>query len=663
MKRGNQGNSRPSMFLRRATAILLLGCAVAASTLPGAAGLASANAIPLDTVNKAAPVNLQAGGSNSPSDSTLAQSILNQLLVVAPAAPASRFASWPPKLDVISSETTNTRFQGVGKYNAFASAEDCIPWIRITDGLIHDVIEGDPDRLALVLGHELSHILLGHTPCEPPGPKPSFLRVAFTRDQEFAADKNGLILMQRAGYSSQKGLKVFQVMDEKFGYSSFEALRNDHPSFKDRLAALDKDQAPLWRSMSAFETGVFFLAVEQYASAEDCFAGVVKAYPDAAEAWLNLGYSRLMRYADAMTTEDIERLGFARVVAGGFFRRPEALAAKLRGVDSELWNQALIALRHASALKNDSPIVKEALGVAYLLSPQGPQPERAIPELKEALRLAGDDKTTDPTVGVSIKINLAAALEAAQSHQEARDLLASAQQDCQALRKDSAALYFDEMAILYNYGRSFGPAPDEKSAAQAIRLLDQYLSLEDPTSAWWPIAYKRYQLLADKFQMPKKAPQEIERASAVPHRPVVSLEIGKNSLLTIGQPMANLPAGIGKGIQMSVTADSELKRVRYPSFGIELLGNSRLLAISLTDITAPPIQIKRFGTTAKSELLRVGMDLDSLRGVIGNEPVAVVPFMDLKQPYYFLPYLGVGLRLDSAKQVSEILIAQIPIAR
>jgi len=73
--------------------------------------------------------------------------------------------------------------------------------------------------------------------------------------------------------------------------------------------------------------------------------------------------------------------------------------------------------------------------------------------------------------------------------------------------------------------------------------------------------------------------------------------------------MANLPARIGTGIQLSVTANSELKRVRYPSSGIELLGNSRLLANSLTDATAAPVQIKRFGATAKSELLRVGMDL------------------------------------------------------
>ena len=61
--------------------------------------------------------------------------------------------------------------------------------------------------------------------------------------------------------------------------------------------------------------------------------------------------------------------------------------------------------------------------------------------------VGGDDKITDPTVAVSIKINLAAALEAAHSPQHPRDLLESAQLDCRALRKDSAALYFDEMAI------------------------------------------------------------------------------------------------------------------------------------------------------------------------------------------------------------------------
>jgi hypothetical protein len=57
------------------------------------------------------------------------------------------------------------------------------------------------------------------------------------------------------------------------------------------------------------------------------------------------------------------------------------------------------------------------------------------------------------------------------------------------------------------------------------------------------------------------------------------------------------------------------------------------------------------------------MDPQSLRSAVGNEPIVLVPFMNVEQPYYFLPYLGVGLRLDSNKHVSEILIAQIPVAQ
>ena len=53
---------------------------------------------------------------------------------------------WPPKLDVISSQTNSTRFEGAGKYNAFASAEDCIPRIRITDDQLANPEERSTER-------------------------------------------------------------------------------------------------------------------------------------------------------------------------------------------------------------------------------------------------------------------------------------------------------------------------------------------------------------------------------------------------------------------------------------------------------------------------------------------------------------------------------------
>jgi tetratricopeptide (TPR) repeat protein len=604
----------------------------------------------------------QRANANRQTDDALAQSVLKQLLVVSSPDRPAGYAHWPPKLDIISSESSDARFEGVGKYNAFATAEDCIPSIRITDALLHDVIESDPDRLALVLGHELSHILLGHTTCVEKGPTTSFLHVTFTRDQEYAADKNGLILMQRAGYSARKALKVFEIMDAKFGYSSFEALGVDHPSFKDRIAALDKDQAPLWRSMSSFQTGTFFLTVQQYASAEDCFASVVKAYPDAYEGWLNLGYARLMRYADAMTSEDLERLRFEHVVASAFLKRPDTLAAKVRGVDSDLWAQAMEALQHAATLKPDSPVIADTVAIGYLLSPEGPQPDRAIPQLQLALSQTTNDKNIDPAVVASIKINLAAADLSAQKSHEARELLDSAEKDSQALQRNSATFYFDMTAIQFNYARSFGLTPQPNEARKAVTILDQYLSIEDPGCAWWPLAYKRYQLLADKYQLGTKTPQEFAHTSVVPHRPVVSLELAPNTTVTIGQSMSSLAVKLGRGVPLGIIdGGSGLKRVKYPSARIDAIGNANLLAISLSDPSAPPVKIRRYGTTAKIDQLRVGMDAQQLGQLVGKEPITIVPFLDLTTPYYFMPYLGVGLRLGSDKRVSEIIIAQIPV--
>src|ERR1700736_1035129 len=134
--------------------MLLLALAVVA--LSDVVRLAECAGFELDAKTNAAPLNPGSKNADRSSDNALAQSVLDQLLAVASDKRSSGYASWPPKLDVISSQTNDTRFEGVGKYNAFASAEKCIPSIGITDGLIQDVIEGDADRLAMVLGHELS---------------------------------------------------------------------------------------------------------------------------------------------------------------------------------------------------------------------------------------------------------------------------------------------------------------------------------------------------------------------------------------------------------------------------------------------------------------------------------------------------------------------------
>src|SRR5262249_8800781 len=156
-----------------------------------------------------------------------------------------------------------------------------------------------------------------------------------TRDQEYAADLNGMQYALAAGYST-KGVRAYQKLGEINSYSSFEALSADHPSANDRLARLDRDQASLWRSMSAFDNGVFFLKIEQYESAKTCFRNVVRAFPDADEAWANLGYALLMQYADSLEPDDVRRFDIGQLMVAGFYTRPKTLQGKVRRIDMDV---------------------------------------------------------------------------------------------------------------------------------------------------------------------------------------------------------------------------------------------------------------------------------------------------------------------------------------
>src|SRR5262249_52909484 len=75
----------------------------------------------------------------------LTQSVLDRLIAIAPVG--DKYAAWPPRIEVITGDGSSQGFEGVGKYNAFASAPRCIPMIGITDGLLRDLIENDSDRL------------------------------------------------------------------------------------------------------------------------------------------------------------------------------------------------------------------------------------------------------------------------------------------------------------------------------------------------------------------------------------------------------------------------------------------------------------------------------------------------------------------------------------
>jgi Zn-dependent protease with chaperone function len=205
------------------------------------------------------------------------EEVARRLLAVAEPVPPF---TWPPTFEIegkdrLNAEATAT-IKGEGK-DAKVS-----PKVIIYKGLLDRVIrtpkEGSEDRLAYILGHELGHILLGHVPPARPGKAP-LLRQAFSRDDEIAADLKGMELALKAGYSFRQVRSALDRMLElKVEYSSFEALQTDHPSWKDRLTFLDRDQPRLWKAMSAFDNGRYFLLCEQYGAAETCFQRVTREF-------------------------------------------------------------------------------------------------------------------------------------------------------------------------------------------------------------------------------------------------------------------------------------------------------------------------------------------------------------------------------------------------
>ena len=183
------------------------------------------------------------------SDRDLVERVSRRLLAVTDPVPGY---IWPPTFGVHDDEKMINA-------HSFADHEDGkalpIPRVEVFTAMLHQVIQGDPDRLALILGHELGHVILRHIVREPRGQTP-FVWTVFSREQEIAADGKGMELTLRAGYSHRRSLRGIQRMIALgLAYSSVEGLGVDHPSWAERMTYLDKDQSALWCAWGPSTTG------------------------------------------------------------------------------------------------------------------------------------------------------------------------------------------------------------------------------------------------------------------------------------------------------------------------------------------------------------------------------------------------------------------------
>jgi len=304
-----------------------------------------------------------------------------------------------------------------------------IPYVVILNGWVKDIGQGNADRLAFVLGHEMGHHVHGH-PLKINQGEGTIVSLVFQREQEQEADTFGIQIALKAGYSMSGAIDSWKrFLDLGLDYSSFEGKGITHPSWTKRIERIDQeDRAPLWESMLAFRNGVFLLQIEQYALAERCFREVTKQFPDCYEGWANLGFAQLMLYCDALEIEDLRKYNLGQLALGAFYQRPASLEAHVRGVDDEMWFNAVGSLRQALNLKRDLVVPKLNLGLAYMLSPTGPQVGKAEQFFEAALQETGQADAVDPTTRMAVLINAAVAdLAAGRLDQSSARLTAAAQ--------------------------------------------------------------------------------------------------------------------------------------------------------------------------------------------------------------------------------------------
>ena len=575
----------------------------------------------------------------------LLKAVWERLLLAVVSPPAG--PAWPPQLHLLTDAEMLTAKMNPKDPNAFATPYKGVSLVCVNGALLDSIVEGNPNRLAFILGHELSHITLGHI---RPAGKTLLLMTVFSKEQEVAADRSGIKLALGAGYDFSEAMSGPKRFIE-LGLEVPPLWPSDHPSWTQRLALLEKNRASLWSSMGAFNNGVLFLTVEQYASAERCFESVVKSFPDCYEAHANLGYARLMEYCDLLRPEDVREFGIGHIMIGGFYRRPDSLIEKGRGINADLWKKAASELEEALRLKPDLSLAKASLGIAYLVRPEGKDVSKASRYLEEAASAAMRDGSLPPVSRATVLVNLSVAdLAAGKADPSDRHL-----KEAYRLAGNVA---FVRAAILYNYAQELLQSGTENQKRDASDALYKYLKIASPASIWWRLGLNSYSKLCGEFGMTCETEQQIRAGATQEFRPLPPVEVRQGIQIQLGDSIEEVRKRLGSTTSIPIVREVALNRYRYPKLGIDVIGTDQVIAVSLNSPIAPALKLQTQGPGGQTRTLRVGMTQPQVAQVLGPTAFAATVFNEATD-YRFYPQVGLAARFVQGR-VAEWLVVILP---
>jgi Zn-dependent protease with chaperone function len=573
----------------------------------------------------------------SPADRALVDGVAARLL---PLVNQKGF-QWPPRIEIV--EATDP--------NAFATCYDVSgqaqpqPIVVLFSGLLAQIVQGSDARLAAILAHELGHLALHHQSVNLAHESTAYRHRFYTRGSETAADVYGFALAGKAGYAFDEMLGAMKNFYKLFPDPPAGCTACDHPTASERLANLDRNRAKLWRSLSAFDSGVFFAAAASYAEAARCFRDVLVHFPDSWEAHANLGYALLMQYADGLDTTDVKKLNIGHLAMGAFYRRPGSIDKQLQ-FRPHLREEAIAELNKALKLNPDDPLALANLGIAHLVDPKGADAEQASWLLEESIRKAG---TLSKQEIASVAINLAVAYDAAGKKDASRRALR------QAIALFGDIRDVDVPALEYNAGMAFAASSNDDDREGGLRLLEGYLEQIAGASAWWETAYGRYVELASSLGKQAKTREQL--LAQAPKREILAVVWPDGKHVALADPIDRVQADLGKRAQIPVTeGDAALVRLPYPERGADIIGTDIVLAVSLSGATAPALQVRGAGLGSEAAgALRVGMAAADLKKVLGEER-AHARILGVDRAYAIYPQVNLAAAFERERVVEIVLV-------
>jgi hypothetical protein len=252
-----------------------------------------------------------------------------------------------------------------------------------------------------------------------------------------------------------------------------------------------------------------------------------------------------------------------------------------------------------------------------------------------------------------VLINLSVAELAAGMPEASAHHLAMASQLNQTMRDPIMGA-----AIIYNYAEALLQSGNTKRKPLAARWLNQYLKAASPASTWWGLGFDRYSSLCGETKMACQNEQQFRVAKKLYYRPLPAIAIKVGLQVQLGDSMDEVKKSLGESELVPIFRDSNLKRMRYPKFGVEVIGTDEVIAISLNSAASPEIKLQTIGLGEQTRILKVGMTQQQVKKVLGpgTQPSTV---FDPNVLYRFYPEVGLVARYIRGR-VAEFLVVVIP---